>query len=149
MSLELILVPMAIAIISRSRAQVNENSSTASARQVGVETRMKNENLLVQAMERIGCTASFSEGQIRSSFEDINFVFKKNHEDIWEASFVEGTSLEVATDIISRIDKAYGAEVQSEVLRRIKERAPSSNMILESETLNADNSVTLVLGVNA
>jgi hypothetical protein len=56
--------------------------------------------------------------------------------------------LEAAEQIIAQIDKAYGIEVQAEVLRKIKERAPQSGMTLESETINEDSSVTLVLAVN-
>ena len=88
------------------------------------------------------------EGEITASLNATNFTFKKNPQGIWAARFPAGTSVEVAEQIIGQIDKAYGIEVQAEVLRKIKERAPQSGMTLESETINEDSSVTLVLAVN-
>ena len=88
------------------------------------------------------------ENEIAASLNSIYFTFTKNPQGIWAARFVAGTSVEVAEQIIGQIDKAYGIEVQTEVLRKIKERAPQSGMTLESETINEDSSVTLVLAVN-
>lgn len=150
MSLEIILVPMAIAVIAAGRAhsKVHENAPNASSHQVSVETRMKNENLLQNAMRNIGCTTSMANGEIAASLNSIYFKFKKNSQGIWSVNFVAGTSKEVAQQIIGKIDKAYGIEVQAEVVRKIRERAPQSGMTLESETINEDSSITLVLAVN-
>jgi hypothetical protein len=109
---------------------------------------MKNLELLQNSMRNIGCTTTMQENEIAASLNSIFFTFKKNAEGIWAARFVAGTTVEVAEQIISQIDKAYGIEVQAEVLRKIKERAPQSGMTLESETINEDASVTLVLAVN-
>ena len=148
MSLEIILIPMAIALITKAHSKANENTPIASSHQVNVETRMKNLELLQNAMRNIGCTTTMQENEIAASLNSIYFTFKKNSEGIWTAGFVAGTSVDVAEQIISQIDKAYGIEVQAEVLRKIKERAPQSGMTLESETINEDASVTLVLAVN-
>jgi hypothetical protein len=109
---------------------------------------MKNLELLQNAMRNIGCTTAMQENEIVASLNSLNFNFKKNSQGIWAATFVAGTTLEAAEQIIAQIDKAYGIEVQAEVLRKIKERAPQSGMTLESETINEDSSVTLVLAVN-
>ncbi len=139
---------MAIALITKAHSKANENTPNASSHQVNVETRMKNLELLQNAMRNIGCTTTMQENEIAASLNSIYFTFKKNSEGIWTAGFVAGTSVDVAEQIISQIDKAYGIEVQAEVLRKIKERAPQSGMTLESETINEDASVTLVLAVN-
>jgi hypothetical protein len=148
MSLEIILIPLAIALVTKAQSKANENNPNASAHQVAVETRMKNLELLQNAMRSIGCTTTMQENEIAASINSIYFTFKKNSQGIWAARFVAGTSVEVAEQIIGQIDKAYGIEVQAEVLRKIKERAPQSGMTLESETINEDSSVTLVLAVN-
>ncbi len=148
MSLEIILVPMAIALITKAHSKATENVPNASSLQVNVETRMKNEHLLQNAMQNIGCTTNLAEGAISASLNSIFFTFKRNEDGVWTASFVAGTSMETAEQIIQQIDKAYGIEVQSEVLRKIKERAPKTGMTLESETINEDSSVTLVLAVD-
>jgi hypothetical protein len=109
---------------------------------------MKNLELLQNAMKNIGCSTTTHENEIAASLNSLNFTFKKNSQGIWAATFQAGTTFEAAEQIIGQIDKAYGIEVQTEVLRKIKERAPQSGMTLESETINEDSSVTLVLAVN-
>ncbi len=148
MSLEIILIPLAIALVTKAQSKAKENSPNTSSHQVTVETRMKNLELLQNAMRNIGCTTTIRENEIAASLDSNSFSFKKNSQDIWTARFVAGTSVEIAEQIIGQIDKAYGIEVQAEVLRKIKERAPQSGMTLESETINEDSSVTLVLAVN-
>ena len=148
MSLEIILIPLAIALVTKAHSKAQENTPNASSHQVNVETRMKNLDLLQNAMRNIGCTTTMQENEIAASLNSIYFTFTKNPQGIWAARFVAGTSVEVAEQIIGQIDKAYGIEVQTEVLRKIKERAPQSGMTLESETINEDSSVTLVLAVN-
>jgi predicted regulator of Ras-like GTPase activity (Roadblock/LC7/MglB family) len=148
MSLEIILIPMAIALITAANTKAKSNLGADSPNQVAVETRMKNQALLEKAMSKISCSPISDENVITGNYNSVFFTFKRNVEGIWAASFVAGTSLEVATEIISKIDKAYGLEVQAEVLRKIKERAPQAAMSLESETLNEDSSVTLLLVVN-
>jgi len=148
MSLEIILIPLAIALITKAHSKANEDNPNAPSHQVAVETRMKNLELLQNAMRNIGCTTSIQESEISASLNSLNFTFKKNSQGIWAATFEAGTTFEAAEQIIGQIDKAYGIEVQTEVLRKIKERAPQSGMTLESETINEDSSVTLVLAVN-
>ena len=148
MSLEIILIPMAIAIVTAAHSRAKENDTNEASHQVGVETRMKNLELLQNAMRNIGCITTLQENEIAASLNSLNFTFKKNSQGIWAATFVAGTTLEAAEQIIGQIDKAYGIEVQAEVLRKIKERAPQAGMMLESETINEDSSVTLVLAVN-
>jgi high-affinity Fe2+/Pb2+ permease len=148
MSLEIILIPLAIALITKAHSKTNEDNPNAPSHQVAVETRMKNLELLQNAMRNIGCTTSIQESDISASLNSLNFTFKKNSQGIWAATFEAGTTFEAAEQIIGQIDKAYGIEVQTEVLRKIKERAPQSGMTLESETINEDSSVTLVLAVN-
>lgn len=148
MSLEIILVPMAIALITKAHSKATENTPNASTHQVVVETRMKNATLLANAMENIGCSTTITPTEIAASLNSIYFTFSQNTDGIWKANFIEGTSVIAAEQIIGQIDKAYGIEVQAEVLKKIKDRAPQNGMTLESETINQDASVTVVLAVN-
>ncbi len=148
MSLEIILIPMAIALVTKAKSKADENVPNASAHQVSVETRMKNQDLLVNAMQNSGCTVTATPNEIAGNFNSIIFSFKRDETGIWNATFMPGTTIQAATQIIQSIDKAYGLEVQAEVLRKIKERAPQNGMTLESETINSDSSISLVLAVN-
>ena len=47
MSLEIVLIPMAIALVTKAKSKADEKVPNASAHQVSVETRMKNQDLLV------------------------------------------------------------------------------------------------------
>jgi hypothetical protein len=148
MSLEIILIPMAIALITKAKSKADENVANASAHQVSVETRMKNQDLLLNAMTIAGCSVTATPNEIAGNFNSILFSFKRDATGIWNATFMAGTTLQAATQIIQAVDKAYGLEVQAELLRKIKERAPQNGMTLESETVNADSSISLVLAVN-
>jgi hypothetical protein len=148
MSLEIILIPMAIALITKAKSKADENVANASAHQVSVETRMKNQDLLLNAMTIAGCSVTATPNEIAGNFNSILFSFKRDETGIWNATFMAGTTLQAATQIIQAVDKAYGLEVQAELLRKIKERAPQNGMTLESETVNADSSISLVLAVN-
>ena len=148
MSLEIILIPMAIALITKINSKADENVPNASAHQVSVETRMKNQELLVSAMKNSGCNVTATSNEIAGNFHSILFTFRRDESGIWNATFIAGTTLQAATQIIQAIDEAYGLEVQAELLRKIKERAPQNGMTLESETVNSDASISLVLAVN-
>lgn len=148
MSLEIILIPMAIALVTKAKSKADESVPLASVHQVSVETRMKNQDLLVNAMQNSGCTVTSTPNEIAGSFNSILFSFKRDGNGVWNATFIPGTTLQTATQIVQSIDRAYGLEVQAEVLRKIKERAPQNGMTLESETVNSDASISLVLAVN-
>ena len=77
MSLEIILIPLAIALVTQAKSKAKENTPNNSSHQVAVETRMKNLELLQNAMRNIGCTTTMQEGEITASLNATNFTFKK------------------------------------------------------------------------
>jgi hypothetical protein len=89
------------------------------------------------------------ENALRVKSTEIEFLMRKNENDIWTAQFENDVSEDAATSLLISLDKEYGRLVQATVLQRIKERASVNGMNLESETFNRDNSVTLTLNVLA
>jgi hypothetical protein len=148
MSLEIVLIPMAIALVTKAKSKSEENLPNVSMHQVSVETRMKSQDLLINAMRNSGCEVSALPNEIAGNFNSIYFSFRRDDNGIWKAIFTPGTTMQAATQIIHSIDKAYGIEVQTELLRKIKERAPQNGMTVESETVNTDSSISLILAVN-
>ena len=97
----------------------------------------------------LGLSASFTDNLLRVGNSEIEFLMRKNENDIWTAQFENDVSEEAATSLLISLDKEYGKLVQATVLQRIKERASVNGMNLQSEIFNRDNSVTLTLNVLA
>ena len=148
MSLEIVLIPLAIAAVSAYKASQVNDESTGQVN-INVQTRMKNQEMLIEALRVLGLSASFTDNLLRVGNSEIEFLMKKNENDIWTAQFENGVSEEAATSLLISLDKEYGKLVQATVLQRIKERASVNGMNLQSETFNRDNSVTLTLNVLA
>jgi hypothetical protein len=147
-SLEIVLIPLAIAAVSAYNAK-RENDSNTGQVKINVQTRMKNQEMLIEALRVLGLSASVTENLLRINNSDIEFLMKKNESDIWTAQFDNDISEDAATSLLISLDKEYGKLVQATVVQRIKERASVNGMNLESESFNGDNSVTLTLNVLA
>ena len=148
MSLEIVLIPLAIAAVSAYKASQVNDQSTGQVN-INVQTRMKNQEMLIEALGTIGLGTTIVENVLRVKNSEIEFLMRKNENDIWAAQFENDVSEEAATSLLISLDKEYGRLVQATVLQRIKERASVNGMNLESETFNRDNSVTLTLNVLA
>ncbi len=148
MSLEIVLIPLAIAAVSAYKASQVNDESTGQVN-INVQTRMKNQEMLIEALRVLGLSASVTDNLLRVGNSEIEFLMRKNENDIWTAQFENDVSEEAATSLLISLDKEYGKLVQATVLQRIKERASVNGMNLQSETFNRDNSVTLTLNVLA
>jgi hypothetical protein len=147
-SLEIVLIPLAIAAVSAYKASQVNDESTGQVN-INVQTRMKNQEMLIEALRVLGLSASVTDNLLRVGNSEIEFLMRKNENDIWTAQFENDVSEEAATSLLISLDKEYGKLVQATVLQRIKERASVNGMNLQSETFNRDNSVTLTLNVLA
>ncbi len=142
MSLELILVPAAIAAVAAVRA------ARASTGSLVVETRMKNRQMLLQACQLAGAE-SVNDATLTASWADLEITF--NHQD-------DGTLVALARgpgdqhqleQLLLAVDDAYGRVVQQQVLQRIQANADRLGMRVESQQEHDDSSVTVVLEVLA
>lgn len=159
MSVSIVLLPAAIAAIA---AAIGAGSAGAvgagiAARKGGpstvqVATRMKDLALLQTALQDIGSTATqATESVVTASFGDISLTMTKNPEGIWEAHFqsVSGAVVDeqYVSGLITHLDRAYAARVQSAVAEKIRLRADSAGLDLVSESVDEDQTVTMVLNV--
>ena len=146
MSVEIILIPLAIAAFSAWKAKTSADE--AGRQVIAVGTRMRDERLLERALVDTGARVERQGDVITARWADNQGRFTKDPTGIWSVHFVDDTTLDEASDVVADVDAAYGRQVQQEVLIRLRERAPTAGMEVESETMEDDHSVTLVLNVN-
>lgn len=146
MSIEIVLLPLAIAAVSAWQAK--READEAGQQVVAVETRMKNEGLLEGALADSGATVTRDDTGIAADWRGLPARFAKNAHGIWAVRVGGGATLEEATELVKAVDAAYGRRVQQEVLTRLRQRAPEVGMTVESETVEDDDSVLLTLHVS-
>lgn len=145
MSIEIVLVPLAVAAISAWQA--NRKTEGSGQVSVVVTTRMKHAGLLASALQDLGAEVARSDEVIAAVWPGMKTEFTRGQDGVWRAHFAGEVSEETATTVVRDLDRAYGLRVQQEVLHRVRARAPEVGMTLESETVEEDRSVTLILNV--
>ncbi|MGA7147063.1 MAG: hypothetical protein WBX17_01065 [Microbacterium sp.] len=168
MSVSLILIPAAIAAVtaisatgvggvlslagrSEEKESAGADADTA-ARPVAVQTRMKDPELLGDALRDIGAvTVSVTDAGISAELDDIAVTMTRTPEAVWAAHLerLDGHELGTAeaTALIQQLDAAYALRVQQAVAERIRTRADTAGFELVSETRDEDDTVTMVLNV--
>jgi hypothetical protein len=147
MSVELLLLPVAVAAVSAWQAK--RTADEAGREIVAVNTRMRDESLLQLALTDTNATVVRHAGALTAAWGDTQGRFTCSSDGIWSAHFIGDTNPEHATALVNAIDSAYGRRVQQAVLSRLRERIPEAGMSIRSETTEDDHSVTLVLNVHA
>ncbi len=145
MSIEVVLIPVAVAALSAWQA--NRKIAEDGNVQVDVRTRMKNADLLGRALQDMDATVQTSPDAITAVWPAIQARFKRNSEGVWTAHFGGDVIADTAIKVVRDLDRAYGLRVQQAVLERVRARAPQVGMAVESETVEEDRTVTLVLTV--
>ena len=154
MSVSLLLIPAAMAALpgalsaaaAAMEKAVNPANDSAHLR---VQTRMKDIGLLQLAIgDTGGAVRKAGAGRITAVWRGDEAIFTRGDDGVWAVHFDgPGASREQAETILQELDSAYARRVQSAVVQRLKERADGANLQLQSETVEEDNTVTLVLNV--
>lgn len=158
MSVSILLIPAAIAAAAAISSAVDKSvkpgtgagtKEKAQLPQVQVRTRMRDLRLLQAALaDAKARVLSATESEIRAAWSDATAAFRRDQEGIWQVHFTgEHIDRRQAEDIIRAIDAAYARHVQAAVVQRLRERAGAAGMELASETVEEDQSVTMVLNV--
>lgn len=146
MSVSIVLVPIAIAAIGAWQAS---RKDTAPDGQIvcHVSTRMRDGGLLAAALADAGAQVAREGEGIEAVWQDAQAHFTRDSDGIWQVHFTGPIDEDRAVAIVMAVDQFYGRQVQQAVLAQLKERAPSAGMSVASETVEDDESVTLVLNV--
>jgi hypothetical protein len=146
MSISIVLVPIAIAAVSAwaaSRRDTDERGRTICQ----VQTRMRDDRLLGAALTDTRAKVNVGDGVITADWQGARGEFERDEQGIWQARFTGDVDEEQARNIVLAIDQAYGRRVQQAVLTRIRDQASSAGMSIESEHVDDDDNVTLVLNL--
>ncbi|WP_324642442.1 hypothetical protein [Pseudarthrobacter sp. LT1] len=146
MSISIVLVPIAVAAIGAWQASRQETD--AEGRTVcHVQTRMRDSGLLRAALADTNAAVTASANTIVADWQGVRARFNRDEREIWQVDFTGDIDEQKASGIVATIDHAYGRQVQRAVLARLRARAPLAGMTVASESLEEDDSVTLVLNV--
>ncbi len=144
MSVSLILVPLAMAAAVAIQARAAGGSAGAT---VSVSTRMRDSALLSAALRETGAVVTAGTDHVDAAWQGVAGRFTRDAEGIWSAHFRGDVDETRAIEIVRRLDAAYGKQVQTAVLERLRTRAPAAGLRLESETMTDDAAVRLVFAV--
>lgn len=148
MSVSIILVPLAIASISAWKAS-REVVDTQGRTICRVQTRMKDQSLLAAALRETRADVAVDPDRLSAKWQGVNAEFLRDDQGVWQANFTGDVDVERASSIIMAIDAEYGRQVQQAIIAKLRERAPATGMSVASETVEADNSVTIILDMEA
>lgn len=152
MSLELVLVPLAIASVGAWKAAraADPQTDPGTVNAVQVNSRMRDGALVAAALGDLGLRVRHDAGGGFTAVEQQRSVtFGRDGDGLWHGVFEEPWTEAEALELLDRLDAAYGRRVQQELLARIRERAPQAGLRVDSESVEADESVTVMLTVGA
>lgn len=141
MSVVIILLPVAIAAAGTlgTMSTVSEENSDI----IFLPTQMTDEKLLEKALNNYGHKTSLNGKNI--NLEDSQVIFQMNENGIFDAFFTGNTSEEYAKNFVSDTYEEYTKLVQEQVYLNLLENLKESNLRLESEEVEKDNSIILTL----
>ena len=157
MSVSVLLIPAAIAAVAAVNSAIDNKAQSreaakaqeAAVPQVQVRTRMRDLDLLQAALADTQAQITrAAKDSLEAAWTDATAVFDRDAEGIWQVHF-SGADVDRrrAAEIVQAIDDAYARRVQQAVVRKLRERAHTAGLELASETVEEDQSVTMVLNV--
>ncbi|SFW61903.1 hypothetical protein [Amycolatopsis australiensis] len=145
---------MSVTLKLRSEALAQLNAATIAAHAqpgvVTVRTRMRHRDLLARALSGLRAQVTDDGTSVVAAWEGRRITFGYGPDGV-QLAHVDGpglTEAEAARLVVS-VDEAYAAEVQRSVLARLKARAAQAGMVVESERVNADQSVSVTLAATS
>ena len=146
MSVEVVLIPVAIAAITAWKA--SRTDQDAAGRTVcHVSTRMRDQSLLGAALADTGATVHAEHDRLTADWLGVRAVFSRGADGIWAAHLTGDVDEQRAVDVVTAVDQAFGRAVQTAVVARLKQRAPEAGLRVEAQSVGDDDSVMLVLAV--
>ena len=140
MSLEIILVPLAIAAYGSWKARSMEKDNV-----LLVETRLKDSALLTMALHAMGGTSvEVDGGVVRAVIGNRKVSFRSDSSGVLTAH-VDTKDQDEAISLLLEVDKQYGIQVQAAVIERVKQRAGGLGMNIVSQITSEDGSINIIL----
>ena len=141
MSIELVLIPVAIAALAAYQARSEKNEG-----RVFVQTRLKDPQMLMHACVRAGASSA-DQASLSASWGDLVVHFQHTEDGSIAAHALGSEDTELIRATLLEVDRHYALDVQSQVLRRLEKNAAAAGLRQTSRRTNSDDSVTVVLEV--
>lgn len=141
MSLELLLVPAAIAAVGVWRARVGSHAATCT-----VQTRWRDNNVLAAALVDVGAVnVAIDDDTVRAEYEGMAVSFSRRDDDIVTAHFAADADPQRAVAVVEAVDAAYLRRVQDAVVERVRLRVDELGYTVVSESVDDDDTVTMIV----
>lgn len=146
MSVTFVLLPLALAAVATHKAR--QDADDAGHHVIDTQTRMRDPELLVSALDDLGWLGAVREGEITASAGDRAVTFTHGPDGVLQARFDADATAEEAEALLRDLDDEYTRLVQAAVYERVVARAGQSGMAVESEHVEADESIVVTLRVD-
>lgn len=151
MSVEIVLIPVAIALTKEIAEGISRKLENKDSDILILETRMKDESLLKQALEDWDC--SF---RTLDDIGDLTFpspghdevIFLRNHTGCYTLVLPHTADQTAYEEWLSNVENSYTDLLQQQVYQNLLERAQSQGLILEQEERLKDRSIQLTYILN-
>lgn len=147
MSIELILIPIGIAVVQSVGERIERNKGHEQTYKI--KTVMKREHLLKQAIEQYGCEVNhLNKNNYLTEIGNIKIHFQYDESGVFEAVFDNSVETEAALEFIENVNTEYKYAIQQETYRKLLQQAGHKGLALESEEIQGDRSILLTFNVN-
>lgn len=147
MSIELILIPIGIAVAQSVGERIERNKGQDQTYKI--KTVMKKEHLLKMAIEQYGCKVDeLNRNDFLTKIGDIKIHFQPDEKGVFEAVFDNSVETEAAIEFIENINTEYRYAIQQETYRNLLRKAEQKGLILESEEMQEDRSILMTFNIN-
>ncbi|MGD8191872.1 DUF1257 domain-containing protein [Brevibacillus ginsengisoli] len=149
MSIEIVLIPLAIALTKEIAEGISNYTDKIKNDYMMIETRMKDESLLKQALGEWSCSFRQVETVDSFKFDNENEVtFLLNEEGCYSLVLPNSADQEAFTKWLNNVEQSYTHLLQQRVYQDLIEKAKKQGMIMEKEEVLADNSIQLTYLLN-
>jgi hypothetical protein len=146
MSIELVLIPVGIAVVQSIGSLIEKNKEKDQTYKV--KTVMKRQHLLQKAIEQYGCEVNeLNHKNYQTQMGDIKIYFQLDEHGVFEAVFDNSVEEEHALEFIDNLHTEYKYLIQQETYQRLIQQASKKGLELESEEIQQDRSILLTFNV--
>ncbi|MBM7553230.1 hypothetical protein [Thalassobacillus pellis] len=146
MSLEMVLIPLAIGVVQVISDKSNETSRHLKS--YSIPTLIKDESILKRALDNYGTDLESEKNNLKTTISDIDIIFEKGANSQYIALFDGKINADDAERFINNIQKEYISIVQRDTYAKLLNRAEEYGMELELEEELEDRGVVLTFKVN-
>jgi predicted DNA binding protein len=147
MSIELVLIPVGIAVAQSVASRIEKHNNHDQT--FTIKTVMKRQHLLQKAIEQYGCKVNeLNLKNYEAEIGDTKIYFQQDDQEVFEAVFNKSVDSNDAVEFIENLHTEYKYLIQQETYQMLIEKAENKGLILESEEISEDRSILLTFNVS-